>query len=112
MATKTHQRAAWDLARKQEGVITRIQLLALGFTQSAIRYRLARGRLRQVYPGVYAVGQLRLTQKGEWIAAVLACGDGAALSHQSAAELWRLARGSTRPIHVSVLGESRSRKGI
>jgi very-short-patch-repair endonuclease len=92
-------------------VITRIQLLALGFTHSAIRHRVARGRLRQIHRGVYAVGQLPLTQEGDWMAAVLACGDTAALSHDSAAALYRLAK-ATEPIHVSVVGESRSRKGI
>jgi very-short-patch-repair endonuclease len=102
---------AWALARRQHGVITRMQLLALGFTDAAIRHRLARGRLRQIHRGVYAVGQLPLTQEGQWMAAVLACGDGAALSHDSAASLWGLAQPGA-PIHVSVLGQSRSRKGI
>lgn len=102
---------AWVLARAQHGVITRIQMLALDFTNAEIRHRIARGRLRRIYPGVYAAGQLDLTQEGRWIAAVLACGDGAALSQDSAAALWKLARPTT-PIHVSVLGRSRSRQGI
>jgi very-short-patch-repair endonuclease len=112
MAPKTHQRTAWHLARIQHGVITRLQLLALGFTDDAIKHRVARGRLRRIYPGVYAVGQLPLTQQGEWMAATLACGDGAALSHDSAAALWGLAKGPARPIHVSVLSPRRSREGI
>jgi very-short-patch-repair endonuclease len=62
------------------GVISRIQLLAFGFTDQAIRHRLARGRLRRIYPGVYAVGQLPFTRQGEWIAAQIACGETAALS--------------------------------
>src|SRR5689334_8913630 len=111
MAPKTHQRMAWELAREQHGVITRIQLLGLGFSEDAIKHRRARGRLRQLYPGVYAVGQLELTQHGKWMAAVLACGEMAALSHDSAAALYRLAK-ATEPIHVSVIGEGRSRKGI
>jgi hypothetical protein len=68
----------------QHGVTTRMQLRALGFTDRAIRHRIAIGRLRAVYPGVYAVGQLALTQEGEWIAALFACGDTAAISHDSA----------------------------
>src|SRR5689334_7000159 len=111
MAAKSGQAIAWILARAQHGVITRIQLLTLGFTDAEIRHRIARGRLRRIYPGVYAVGQLDLTQEGRWIAAVLACGQGAALSHDSAAALWKLAR-PTAPIHVSVLSRSRSRDGI
>jgi very-short-patch-repair endonuclease len=112
MATKTSHRRAWDLAETQHGVVTRTQLLALGFTNAAIKHRLSVGRLRALYPGIYAVGQLPLTQEGEWIAAVLACGDTAALSHDSAASLWRIARRPTAPIHVSVLSQRRSRNGI
>jgi very-short-patch-repair endonuclease len=61
---------------------------------------------------VYAVGQLELTREGRWIAAVLACGDTAALSHDSAAALWELTKAPATPIHVSVLGASLSRRGI
>jgi very-short-patch-repair endonuclease len=93
-------------------VITRVQLLALGFTDDAIKHRLARGRLRRISPGVYAVGQLELTREGEWMAAVLASGDTAALSHDSAAALWELTKAPSHAIHVSVLGASRSRRGI
>jgi very-short-patch-repair endonuclease len=96
----------------QHGVITRMQLRALGFTDAAIRHRIAIGRLRALYPGVYAVGQLALTQEGAWIAAVFACGDTAALSHDSAVWFWRLARRPAEPIHVSVLSQRRSREGI
>ncbi|HEX4719809.1 MAG TPA: type IV toxin-antitoxin system AbiEi family antitoxin domain-containing protein [Thermoleophilaceae bacterium] len=111
MATKSPQQDAWELARRQHGVITRGQLLALGFSGAAIKHRLARGRLRRIYPGVHAVGQLELTQEGEWIAAVLACGETAALSHDSAAALWQL-KAPPGAIHVSVLIDSRSRGGI
>src|ERR1700759_1983696 len=107
MATNIHQPTAWDIARRQHGVIARIQLLALGYTDGAIRHRLAKGRLHRVYPGVYAVGRRELTQEGRWMAAVLACGDTAALSHDSAAALWGIAKPATARIHVSVLGEGR-----
>ena len=49
-------RGAWDLATKQHGVIALFQLLALGYTEAAVRHRIAKGRLHAVYPGVYAVG--------------------------------------------------------
>jgi very-short-patch-repair endonuclease len=88
-----------------------MQLLTFGITEAGIRYRIARGRLRWIYQGVYAVGQLPLTQEGKWMAAVLACGDDAALSYDSAMGLWRLTKPAD-PIHVSVLGRSRSRQGI
>jgi very-short-patch-repair endonuclease len=79
---------AWDLARRQHGVLTRRDLLGLGFGEEAIRHRLATGRLHKVYRGVYAVGRPELTREGRWIAAVLACGTDAVLSHGSAAALW------------------------
>ena len=91
MATKitaARDRQAWNLVRAQHGVITRHQLRHLGFTQSAIRHRLATGRLHRVHPGVYAVGRRQLTRKGHWTAAVLACGPDALLSHGSAAARW------------------------
>jgi very-short-patch-repair endonuclease len=65
-----------------------------------------------IYRGVYAIGRRELSQEGRWIAAVLACGKQAALSHESAAALWRIARTPPTPIHVSVLGDSRSRDDI
>src|SRR3954451_13854637 len=112
MTPRTHQRKAWELARRQHGVITRGHLLDLGFTDDAIRHRISRGRLRRLYPGVYAVAQLELTSAGEWMAAVLASGKTAALSHDSAAVLWELTKAPPRRIDVSVLSQSRSRKGI
>jgi very-short-patch-repair endonuclease len=112
MGSSTHQRSAWSVARDQHDVITHAQLVALGYSAQAIQHRIDRGRLHPIYRGVYAVGRAELTQRGNWMAAVLACGDGAALSHDSAAVLWGLAKAPTTPIHVSVLSQSRSRNGI
>lgn len=81
-------RRAWELAGRQHGVVARRQLLALGFNAREIEHRVGRGRLHPVMRGVYAVGWPRLTPKRRWMAAVLACGDGAVLSHRSAAALW------------------------
>jgi hypothetical protein len=87
----------------------------LGFTHSAIAHREREGRLWRRYRDVFAVGRAQLTTKGEWMAAVLACGDGAALSHLSAAELWAIWEG-VRPRwpHVSVAGRAgrKRRRGI
>jgi len=96
MTPKTHQSsspasaAAWDLAKRQHWVITRSQLLELGFSSEAIKHRIDRGRLNPVRRGVYSVGRPGLTRYGRWMAAVLACGEGAVLSHSSAAALWRI----------------------
>src|SRR5947209_12434701 len=79
---------AWNLARRQHGVLTAGDLHDLGFGESAIRHRLAAGRLHRIYRGVYAVGRPDLTREGRWMAAVLACGTDALLSHGSAAALW------------------------
>jgi len=88
MAPKTQR--AWSLVRQQHGVVSRKQLLALGFTPDAIKHRLAIGRLHRVRRGVYSVGRPEVDSHGRWMAAVLVCGDGAVLSHSSAAALWRI----------------------
>jgi len=78
------------LARRQHGVVARRQLLALGMSRRAIVGRLTRGQLHEVLRGVYVVGSRRISRRGRWMAAVLAAGDGAVLSHRSAARLWQL----------------------
>jgi predicted transcriptional regulator of viral defense system len=106
-------RAAWDLVTRQHGVIARWQLLDLGFSAAAIRHRLDSGRLYLIYRGVYAVGRKELPQEGKWMAAVLAAGPGAILSHQSAAELWGIRSPLGGIIDVSVPpGSWRRRKGL
>jgi very-short-patch-repair endonuclease len=95
-------RQAWELAGRQHGVITRRQLLALGFDTRSIEHRLERGRLHPVMRGVYAVGWPSLTRERRWIAATLACGEGAVLSHRSAAALWEIGTENPSRIDVSV----------
>jgi hypothetical protein len=95
-------RAAWGLVRAQHGVLTRAQLEALGFSRRGIEHRVLAGRLHPISRGLYAVGRRELTPDGRWMAAVLACGDGAMLSHRSAAELWGIGREETGRIDVTV----------
>jgi hypothetical protein len=78
------------LAQTQHGVVSRQQLLALGVGRRVIDLRVKRGYLHEFHRGVYVVGVRRISRKGRWMAAVLACGDGAVLSHRAAASLWRL----------------------
>jgi very-short-patch-repair endonuclease len=85
-------RDAWGLARTQHGVLTRRDLLALGFSPKGIKHRVASGRLHLISRGIYAVGRRELAPHGRWMAAALICGDGAMLSHGSAAELWGIGR--------------------
>lgn len=93
----------WALAREQHGVIARRQLRELGASVRAIEHRLARGRLYRVHRGVYAVGRAELTRQGEWMAAVLACGASAVLSHHSAAAAMGVRRDRHGRIDVSVV---------
>jgi len=79
-----------ELARRQHGVVARAQLEAFGLSRSEIEGRVRKKGIHRVHLGVYAVGHLALTRNGRFMAAVLACGDGAALSHFSAAVLWGL----------------------
>jgi very-short-patch-repair endonuclease len=105
-------RTAWELARGRHWIITRGELLGLGFTPEAIRWRLARGRLFELWPGVYAVGRREVTAYGRWTAAVLAAGADAVLSHSSGAALWQIAAGRNE-IAVSVpVGRNCRLRGI
>lgn len=89
-----------SLATRQHGVVTLAQLKALGLSSSGVRNRVAAGRLHRIHRGVYAVGHARLTDKGRWLAAVLACGPDAALSHRSAAS------------HLGLLHSTRSESDV
>ncbi len=105
--------AAWRLARSQHGVLTRQDLLGLGFSEKGIKHRVASGRLHQIAAGIYAVGRPELSPRGLWMAAVLACGDDAVLSHRSAAELWGFGYEEKRRIDVTIRRRSRlERTGI
>jgi very-short-patch-repair endonuclease len=113
------------IASNQHGVVTRAQLIAAGVSGSAISDRVAAGRLHRIHRCVYAVGHRRLSERGRWMAAVLACGEGAVLSHLSAAELWGIRRrvrrlseagdrGEVHDVHITVPKTSglRKRRGI
>jgi hypothetical protein len=76
------------MARGQHGVVARKQLLGLGMGEEAIKARMRRGLLRPIHRGVYAHGGGPLTANGRRMAAVLACGPEAVLSHRSAARFW------------------------
>jgi hypothetical protein len=75
---------------------------AVGFDESAVHRALKAGRLQRLHQGVYAVGHRSLSWRGRWLAAVLAAGDGAVLSHTSAVALWEFLRPIQGPVHVTV----------
>jgi very-short-patch-repair endonuclease len=102
------------VAGNQHGVITYEQLLAAGLSPPGITRRVQARRLHRIHPGVYAVGHAGLSQEGVWMAAVLACGHGAVLSHRSAAEHWGMLKPAGGVPHVSIPGRAgrRRRPGI
>lgn len=100
----TRDRAIAAIAARQHGVVARRQLTALGLGRGAIRNRTLAGRLHTVHRGVYAVGHPGLVGRGRWMAAVLACGPGALLSHRSAAALWGLGFDARSRIEVTTSG--------
>jgi predicted transcriptional regulator of viral defense system len=100
MAPQTSE--PWKLAARQHGVVSRRQLLDAGLSPEAIRHRVRAGRLHRAGRGVYAVGRPELSRYGSMIVAVLRCGSGAVVSHETAAELWGLRLPTAGPVEVSV----------
>ena len=93
--------------------MARDQLLAAGLSRHAIAHRVAKGHLHPLYRGVYAVGHRSLSAHGRHLAAVLACGPEAVLSHRSAAVLWNLLGANTElPIHVTAPSHRRAPAGV
>jgi very-short-patch-repair endonuclease len=82
------EEAIHTLAGRQHGLLARWQLLRIGLGEDAIDHRLRTGRLVKVQRGVYALGHAQLRREGNLLAMVLRFGDGAAVSHRSAAALW------------------------
>jgi very-short-patch-repair endonuclease len=99
-------RAVARVAARQFGVITRAQLLDIGLSPSAISRRLADGRLHRIHRGIYLVGHPVAPPGALEMAALLACGDDAVLSHTSAAARWGFASAG-EDVHVTVSGRHR-----
>ncbi len=100
-----------ELALNEHGVVTRAQLLELGVSRRAIEHRLAVGRLRLLFPGVYAVGHEALAPAGHELAAVMAVWPGAVAGFWSASVLHGVARWQGR-IHVVAEHDRRPRRGL
>lgn len=100
-----------ELAEGQHGVVSRRQLRELGYGDGWIEKRVGRGLLLPLHRGVYAVGHRVLSRDGRWMAAVLASGPEAVLSHRSAAQAWGLLRWSGE-IEVTRPDQFRKRQGI
>ena len=99
------------LAGQQHGVVARAQVRALGLSGSGVDHRVARGALHVIHRGVYAVGHPALAPDGLRMAAVLACGPGAALSHVSAGALLQVRESISALLDVTARTR-RSRPGL
>lgn len=103
-----------DLARRQHGVVTREQLLDIGLLPGAVRRRVNAGRMSRLHRGVYLVGPI-MPPRAREMAAALACGPTAVVSHRTAACLWGLVSppDDDARLDVSVsYGSERRRDGI
>ena len=107
-AERERQIAAFAVA--QHDVVTRQQLLELGLGPGAVKSRVDTGRLYPIHAGVYGVGRPSLSTLGHRMAAVLACGPTAVLSHKSAAEHWGLLVTAQAKADVTVPGTSRAQR--
>jgi len=102
VSTKVDLPQLQQVARRQWGVVTREQLAALGLSSNGIAEWIRTKRLIRLHRGVYAYGHDRLRRQGYWLAAVLTCGPGAALSHTSGAGLWEMRASGGGVIDVTV----------
>src|SRR5829696_5930216 len=100
------------LADGQYGVVARAQLLAAGIGNRAIENRLSRRSLISLHRGVYAVGHRRLRVEGRWLAAVLAAGPAAVLSHLDAAAPHGLRPPRSGNVAVSTSAYVRAASGL
>jgi very-short-patch-repair endonuclease len=95
--------AVRTIAGEQEGIVARAQLLSAGMSSSVVARAVRSGRLHRIYSGVYAaVAPELLTEDGRLIAALLAAGDGALLSHGTAAWRWRIIPAPPSVIELAV----------
>ena len=92
------------LAGEEWGVLSLDELRACGLSLEGVKWRVENGRLHPMHRGIYAVGHPRLPLEGRFLAAVKACGPGAALSHFSAAVHWRLLEWDGRRPETTVVG--------
>lgn len=106
MRSDAADRQIAELAAVQCGVLSLVELNACGLSDSAVRKRVASGRLHRVHRGVFAVGHPTLPLPGVFIAAVKACGDHAVLSHVAAAAHWGMLSWGNRIPEVTIIGST------
>jgi hypothetical protein len=105
MDTEVANRRLVELAERRHGVVALDHLRRERVPADWVQRQARKGRLRRLHRGVYLVAGRGVTRRGLWMAAVLACGEGAVLSHASAAALWQIRSPSPGPSHVTVRTE-------
>ncbi len=100
------------LAARQYGIVSASDLAGLGYSRANVSSEVAKAHFHPLHRGVYAVGHANVTRHAHCLAAVLACGEGALLSHRSAAWLWGLTLRWQLPIEVTTPVPRRVRTGI
>lgn len=110
----TRDQVVAEIARRQHGAISVQQLREAGLGGNAVFERCRAGRLHRLHRGVYAVGHIAPSKERVWMAAILAMGDGAVLSHRGAAALWELLPSTEGPVDISLPSRNgrRRRQGI
>ena len=112
MRRRSESHRARGLAERQFGAIARHQLLRIGFSDSRVDRWLREGRLHVRYPGVYALGRLDLSERGQLAAGLLYAGTGSALAGLT--QLWWRSLLTRRPslIHLDAPGRKGSRQDL
>jgi predicted transcriptional regulator of viral defense system len=102
------QHPVLEVARDQHGVVSLAEIKAAGLSARVAQNWAASGRLHRIHHGVYSIAPPELlSRRGHYMAAVLACGDNAVLSHRSAAALHGLRATARSRIEVTVPGRVR-----
>jgi Transcriptional regulator, AbiEi antitoxin/Protein of unknown function (DUF559) len=101
-----------EIASRQHGIVSRRQVEGSGLAGNSIDLLIRNGRLHRIHPGVYALGHDAITKRGRWMAAVLASGEEAVLSHASATALWGIWGSGAGETHVTVPRKTRSQRSI
>jgi hypothetical protein len=97
----TVERELGRIGGAAHGLVTRVELLRAGVTVAEIKRRLRSGALLREYPGVYRVGHRAPSLEARYMAAVLACGEGAVLSGRAAGYLFGALKGPAPPPEVT-----------
>lgn len=88
-------------ARRQHGVVGLAEAAALGYSRNAMSRLVTNGTLRRVFPRTYAVVGAGRSPEHRAMTAVVWAGDGATVSHQTAAAFWGIAPRVATPVHVT-----------